>query len=405
MSRKYHEYGEYGENDSVDLYSMSGARKHKRKKKHNKVRILINTVASLVLAFSILMVSATVVLGMHPITDENGGVETAEGLEDLVTSSHSGVSYVLVIGLDKSEALTDIILVACIDHEKGTMSLLQIPRDTFVGTDIPTCKVNAVYNNPRSGELKINALRRRLSSAFGIPIDHYVIFTLEGFRNVIDAIGGVDINITQENGIRIENHVDGTDMVIGPGEVHLDGIMAEGFMRKRYGVRIGTATSGEEGYGLGDISRVQQQRVFYAAVAKKLKAMSLASMIKIATTCYDQVSTSMSVSEMLAYAKEVQSIDMESMVIKTVPGQFVNYNAGKINGNVALSYYSVIKSEYVAMYNEYFNPYGTQLTESDINVPELHKLLGITETGSVVTDGGTLGDIQSTTDVLEDADD
>ena len=111
----------------------------------------------------------------------------------------------------------------------------------------------------------------------------------------------------------------------------------------------------------------------------------------------------MSISEMLAYAKEVQQIDMDSMIIKSVPGQFSNYNAGRINGNVALSYFSARKDEYVELFNEYFNPYGTQLMASSINIPELHKLLGESDSGSVVTNGGTLGQIGGTTDVLTDA--
>ena len=384
------------DDNMVDLYSASNARRPRRKKRRNKARIIINVIASLVLVVSILMLSATVVLGMRPLDETEK--ETGENLEELVFSEHTNVSYVLVIGLDKSEALTDIILVACIDHERNTMSLLQIPRDTFIGTDVPTCKINAVYNNPREGESKINALRRRIYSCFGIPLDHYVIFTLEGFRNVIDAIGGVTINVEQQSGIRIENHEAGTATIIGPGEVLLNGWMAEGFVRKRY-----QTLPGETGYGLGDISRIQQQRVFYAAVAKKLKTMNLAEMLKIATSCYDQVTTSMSISEMLAYAKEVQQIDMDSMIIKSVPGQFSNYNAGRINGNVALSYFSVRKDEYVELFNEYFNPYGTQLMASSINIPELHKLLGESDSGSVVTNGGTLGQIGGTTDVLTDA--
>lgn len=384
------------DDNMVDLYSASNVRRPRRKKRRNKARIIINVVASLVLVFSILMLSATVVLGMRPLDETEK--ETGENLEELVFSEHTDVSYVLVVGLDKSESLTDIVLVACIDHERNTMSLLQIPRDTFIGTDVPTCKINAVYNNPREGESKINALRRRIYSCFGIPLDHYVIFTLEGFRNVIDAMGGVAINIEQETGIRIENHEEGTATVIGPGEVLLNGWMAEGFVRKRY-----QTLPGETGYGLGDISRIQQQRVFYAAVAKKLKAMNLGEMLKIATSCYDQVTTSMSISEMLAYAKEVQQIDMENMIVKSVPGQFSNYNAGRINGNVALSYFSVRKDDYVSMFNEYFNPYGTQLMAGSISIPELHKILGESDTGSVVTDGGTLGQIGGTTDVLTDA--
>lgn len=363
----------YDDNDSVDLYSVSAsARKRKKKKKHNKVRIVVNIIASFVLIVSLLVVGGTIFLGARPL--QNEPIETASDLEDLVLSEHSDASYVLVVGLDESENLTDIIMVACVDHERNTMSLLQIPRDTYVGSDIPTGKINAVYSSAKQGENKINALRRRISNNLGIPIDHYVIFTIQGFRNIVDSVGGVPMNIAQQSGLTIENFSEGGLLTIGPGEVVLNGITAEGFIRKRYG--------SEDVYnlGLGDIGRVQQQRLFYAAFAKKMKEMNMSQMLKIASSCYDEISTSMSVGEMLAYAKEVQQISMEDMVIETIPGQFPSNS----------STYSVKKAEYVEMFNQYFNPYGTQLMASTITIPELHLINGDGERPSVVEEGGSL---------------
>lgn len=378
------------DNDSVDLYSVSSNRRRsgnsqpprRRKKRRNKPRIIINIVASLVLVCSVLMVVATAFLGSRPLDVQQE--ETPGMFENLQLSEHSDVSYVLVVGLDESQELTDIMMVACIDHERNTMNIMQIPRDTFVGTDVPSHKLNAVYFNSREGESHINALRRRLSSNLGIPIDHYVIFTLPAFRNVVDAVGGVTINIIQENGLYIEDHTTEpkTHMTIGPGEVTLNGVMAEGFMRKRYG---GADGKYEEGYGNGDMSRVEQQRIFYAAVAKKMKNMSLPQMLSIAASCYDQVQTSMSISEMLAYAKEIQAIDLDSMEIRSVPGSSCWYNK--------LSYFSIRKDEYVEMYNQYFNPYGRRLTENDITIPDLIEYLGDTYYGDVMKPGGSFADI------------
>ncbi len=364
------------DNYEVDLYSVSRAQRRTRKKKRNVPRIVFNIFMSLVLVFSILTVSGTYVLGLRPL-DQATEEETAENLEELTYSASSGVSYILVVGVDVSESLTDIIMVACVDHDKHTLNILQIPRDTFVGTDVNTGKINAVYGSAKTGEAKINALRRRLTKQLGIPLDHYVIFTLTGFRNCVDALGGVPINITQSGGITIQNHVTGANVHLDQGEQLLDGILAEGFVRKRYG--------SEKGYGLGDISRVQQQRVFYAALAKKLTEMNASEMLKVVKNCYSEVSTSMSVSEMLSYAKEMKSVSLSEMQIMTVPGQFCNYRS--------LSYYSIHKDEYITMFNTYFNPYGDAIKSSDISIPELHTLIGQATTGSVVSTGGTLSEI------------
>ena len=139
------------------------------------------------------------------------------------------------------------------------------------------------------------------------------------------------------------------------------------------------------GYELGDISRVQQQRIFYAALAQKLKSMSMSQVTKIATTCYDQIQTSMSVGEMLGYAKELMSVNLDNVVIKSVPGQFCNYKG--------VSYYSIHKKDYVEMYNQYFNPYGDTITTDGIKIRELHTAIGEKYEPSVANDGGTLGEI------------
>ncbi len=366
-------------NDMVDLSSMSTRRG--RKKKRNKFRIFMNVFLSFTLILSTLATAGMLMLGLRPLQNQGDSAkETNSSLEPLTYSEHKNSSYILIVGVDLSESLTDVIMVACIDHEKDTMSILQIPRDTFIDSKTPTGKINAVYGSARDGELKINALRRKLSSHLGIPLDHYVTFTLEGFRNVVDAVGGVTINITQPRGIDVEDFTTGEHYILGPGEVHLDGHKAESFVRKRY-----QTSHMDPGYELGDISRVQQQRIFYAALAQKLKSMSLSQVTSIATQCYDEIGTSMSVGEMLGYAKELMNIDLNNVVIKSVPGQFCTYKG--------LSYYSIHKQEYVDMYNTYFNPYGDPLTTDDIRIRELHTAVGDDYEPSVANDGGTLSEI------------
>lgn len=370
-----------GSNEKYDMFYMST--RGRRLKKFKKTRRLVNIIGSIVLTLSVL---ATAVLCTgFVLADQKltgfGTNETETGSFDpLLVSKHSGVSYILVCGVDVSESLTDIMAVACIDHEKNTVNFLQIPRDTYIGSDIPSGKLNAVYSNPQKGELKINALRRRLASYFGIPLDHYVLFTIDGFRSVVDTLGGVDINITQEDGIDIEDQDTYQHYTIGPGWVTLNGNMAAGFVRKRHGT--------EEGYKKGDSSRLEAQRLMYVALAKKLQSMSLSQMASIGTKCYNQISTDMSIGDLLGYAKEIKSIPLASMKIFGVPGQGCTYNS--------LSYYSIHKADYVKIFNTYFNPYGDPITVNGIKVKELHVIAGQPTTGSLLeSEGGSIADIQS----------
>lgn len=364
-------------NDDVDLSSMST--RGRKIRKRNKFRIAVNIVSSVVLVISILGLSSILALGARPISGDT--TETASGLEPLQYSEHEQASYILITGVDEKGSLTDIIMVACIDHEKDTMNILQIPRDLFIGTDIPSGKINAVYGSAKKGEDNIKRLRRRLSSYLGIPLDHYVMFTLGGFRNIVDALGGVEMNIAQKGGIQIEDHTTGKAVILGPGLVTLDGVKAEGFVRKRY------KKGNETGYLLGDVSRGQHQRVFYAALAKKLKAMNFSQVTKIATSSYKEINTSMSVGEMMAYAQELNKIDLANVKISSVPGQFCNYKK--------LSYLSIHKADYVELFNKDFNPYGTPLTVDALKIKELHKVVGQATEPSVTGEGGSLSDINA----------
>lgn len=362
------------EQDSFDLYSVSTRGGNSKKRRIKKT---VNIVASIVLTFSILLTllmgGYLSLSGWRPGGLSTGSEETGS-FEQMTVSSNSGVSYILVLGVDPQETLTDIIAVACMDHEKNTVNFLQIPRDTFAGADVPTGKINAVYGNPRKGEARINALRRRISSLFGIPLDHYVLFTIKGFINVIDALGGLTINIEQENGIDIMNPETLVHERIGPGWVTLDGHQATGFVRKRTGVK--------DGYIKGDIQRIEAQRLVYVALAKKLKSMSVSQMFSVASKCYKHVSTDMTLNTILGYATEVRAINMEQMGIYAVPGQFATRNK--------LSMWSPHKAEYVTLFNTYFNPYNAPITAEDIQLTEIHTKYE----ASNVEQGGSLAQVE-----------
>lgn len=374
----------------VNLFAIS---KKGKLKKRKLMLVITNTVLSILLAISVI---ATSLLGVYvfgisgmSVGSQNPDHHEEEGLfEELYVSTSADVSYILVCGEgwkeDGSEKLSDVIMVACLDHKAKTLNMLQIPRDLFTGTDISTYKINAVYAYPRKGESRVNALRRRLASHLGIPLDHYVTFTLKGFESAVNAIGGVDMEITAPNGLKIEDqHNIGTFYTIGPGKVHLDGNAATGFVRKRYGTK-------EEGYGLGDLDRVKHQRSFYAALFRKLLQTNPTTLYKMITECYEYISTDMDVNTLLGYALEVKEIDMENIGVHSVPGQYVDYRPDYLS--FPLSYFSLIKSEYVKMFNQYMNPYGEPLTADKVRNRELHKELGIPTEGDWGPGSGTLDD-------------
>lgn len=369
------------------------------KKKKNKKRIIINSVTSVILAVCVML---TTVMGWYvsnadtslqkiPILrwlfgaakygdisyDDANKTESGD-FEKLMKSISSDVTYFLVVGCDWTDSKqTDVIVVVCMDHKNNRVSMLQIPRDTYVNGSSDN-KINSVYNSARQGELKINALRRCLSSQLGIPIDHYILFSIEGAVNVVDAVGGVTMNF--KNKIKIENPLKfGKYYTIGPGKVKMSGKDAIGFMRKRMGNQ-----SEDENYDGSDIGRVKQQRKFYAALFKELMNMSTTEVWKIANSCFNQVQTDLTLNETVAYTLAAKNLKMEDIHIFGLPGQACSYG---------LSYYSVHKDDYVTCFNTYFNPYGTPITEEEITIPEIYKIAGYAKNDYwMSTDDSTLKD-------------
>lgn len=358
----------------VDLNRYSTRRK---KQKRRVGLIVTNVVTSIVLVLSILTMSGMMMLNMRFKDQSMGEVEGGGIVESLngVKSANENVTYFLILGTDEKDTLTDVMMVGCFDHGNDTLNILQIPRDTFIGTDIPSGKVNAVYGNAKKGQSKIDFLISRINEYFGLPIDHYVLVHLSAFRSVVDAVGGVDIDLP--NRLYVNDSGSREHYYIGPGMTHLDGEQAEGFVRNRSGA----------GYASGDMARVEAQRLFYAAFAQKVMNMSMGSMVKIVTSCYDQFKTDMSVGQLIGYAKELKQVSMENIHITAVPGQGGYFTPP--GASQKLSYYSIHKDDYVDLINEKFLPYDDPITEGDLKIIELHTQ----KTQSAIKDGENFSDL------------
>lgn len=378
-------------------------RKGKKLLRFKKIRKICTIATAVVMAISIIATAAlgaVMLLGnWNPLGgNEHLGTEseTNSELEQIQYNDHEGVSYILVVGIDNKDQYgteaamgiegyhSDVIAIACINHVTKEVNVMQIPRDLFIGTDIYSMKINAVYALPRHGENSINALRRRLASHLGIKIDHYIIFTIQGFMNCIDALNGIDIYIHQPNGLYIPHYITYEYYKIGPGWVHLDGPTAASFVRKRTGTR-------EEGYVLGDPDRLEAQRIMYVAFAKRLMSMSATDIVSAVNACKDHVATSMTIDDIVGYGLEVKNMDLSKISVWGMPGQQGSYQHHNIG--YPLSYYSIHKQEYIDMWNEHMNPFGEKLTMDSIKIRELHTELGWKYEPSYFTQGGSLSDI------------
>ncbi|HJA30580.1 MAG TPA: LCP family protein [Candidatus Eisenbergiella pullicola] len=192
--------------------------------------------------------------------EETGGEESA--------LRQDGVTNILLIGNDSREngedGRSDAMILLSISEKTRTVQMISFLRDMYVeipGHDGNRLNAAYAYGGP---ELLMETVREN----FQIPVSHYVLVNFEAFANLVDAVGGVDLELTSEeveyvNGYLVEynqltGRPEGTDYLdtSRSGLIHLNGPQALAYTRNRY---IGT-----------DFGRTERQRKVLSAVIGEL---------------------------------------------------------------------------------------------------------------------------------------
>ncbi len=180
---------------------------------------------------------------------------------------------ILIMGLDRRPqegdifTRTDTMIIATIDPQTKTAGILGIPRDTYV--KIPCYSEDRINTALEYGQTSDysgggpQCAKDTIQNNFGIKIDHYIIIDFSAFKEVIDSLGGIDVDVPDYLNDPLysdtERLGDFFPLHFVPGMQHMDGRTALGYARSR------NTTS--------DLDRIQrQQRVIFAVMDK---AMSL----------------------------------------------------------------------------------------------------------------------------------
>lgn len=227
---------------------------------------------------------------------------------------------VLLLGIDarngETHTRTDTIILASVDPKSKQMTLLSIPRDTRV-------------NIPKHGWDKINSatvyggvdtVMKVVSDLLGIPVKYYVLVDFSGFKNIVDALGGVTLEVEQDM-----YHYDPDDggaytIDLKKGLQRLDGDKALQYVRYR-------------GYAMGDIDRTAHQQKFLVALAKEM--MQPGTILKLPALVPEinkYVKTNLSLSDMMTLAQAGKKMEDGTIVAQTLPGRPIDINGGSYWG-------------------------------------------------------------------------
>jgi len=289
----------------------------------------------------------------------------AEVTPELLKGEGDGRVNILLLGKGGAghdgADLTDTLIVASIDPVNKTSTLVSIPRDLWV--TVPgygSSKINAVYANAKNRSLSkepndkqkaenagISAAQQIISQTLGIPIHYYGMVDFEGFKQAVDVVGGVDINVPAELAVKeyLWDSTAGKNYLLNvpAGQQHFDSTKALYFARSRH-------TSLR-----GDFSRSERQRLFIQSLAEKvLSAGTYTNPVKVSqlmSAFGNHFATDLSINNALRVAEIGKGIDLsklESIGLADPPNNFVrtdNMNGQSIvRPTVGIGDYSEIQN-------------------------------------------------------------
>lgn len=186
---------------------------------------------------------------------------------------------------------TDSIMIATINQKDNNLRLTSIMRDTYV--KIPGFqdnKINAAYHN---GGMK--TLVATIKENFGIRMDGYVLVNFDSFQKIIDAIGGVDIELSEEevSYLNRTNYIsDRSNHNLRVGVNHMNGNQALGYARVRYVSKDGV---------YGDFARTLRHRTVMTAIYKKMMKKSTLELVAMIPKIVPMLTTNIKKEEIVSY--------------------------------------------------------------------------------------------------------
>jgi LCP family protein required for cell wall assembly len=245
------------------------------------------------------------------LTNGSGG-----WLGGIASPSFGGADRVsiLLVGTDNSQGkgLADTIMVAMVSPKTDDVAMVSIPRDSRVYVaGVGYTRINAAHS---TGGLPLTI--RTVEGLLGFKINYYVEVNVAGLVKLVDAIGGVDLNV--EKRMRYNDRSQNLHIDLYPGMQHLDGTQAMGYVRFRHDA-------------VGDFGRVERQRQFMRVVAKKLLSPEhVASLPRVYKVFLETVNTNLTLRDMAALKRVMENTDPDAVRSATLPATPVNVDGASM---------------------------------------------------------------------------
>lgn len=271
------------------------------------------------------------------------GSSTSGVISDTTSSGAAASATVLFLGVDSAAANSDVVVLGRYEGASKQLTLMQLPRDMYVEWEDDTPKLNHIYAACRAGGMSDQAslayTANVLEQSLSIPIDMAVCMDLTVFASLVDAVGGVPMEIPFD--MSYHDPAQGLSIALKKGSTVLDGKTAEQFVRYR------------SGYVEGDLGRMDAQKLFFAA--------SLRHVLK-------NLTAGEALSVFLRHRNRLAFLDEQHMLLSTVGELFACRQSlsvrflsipGEAVKDAHTWYYVIHRDAACRVLNQYFEPLET----------------------------------------------
>lgn len=238
--------------------------------------------------------------------DENN-LSTAKLPKGIVNYALFGVDARAGVDGDRS----DTIMIISVNYKSGKITTTSIQRDTMARipkskkNDETFTKINAAYSYG-GPQLALKTLNQN----FDLNITDYVTVGFEGMQQLVDTLGGVTVNITDDKVVKytnkyIDESVPDHSQDVKLGKNHLNGLQALCYSRNRYSD--------------SDFGRAQRQREIFKKIFKKLSKANTMTLLNTASKIYPYIKTSMSMNEISSLISGYMKMDNKKMSDGAIP--------------------------------------------------------------------------------------
>ncbi len=296
---------------NVAKHTKSGKRMTKKEQQKRKMMTLGIEIGCLALLLIVLFVWSFVgKINFSDFGEDEAGINSDLSQESLEILD--GYTNIALFGLDNRSGgnynggQSDVIMVASINNKTKEVKLISVYRDTFLNVGDNTYKkANSAY--AKGGPERAVQM---LNSNLDLNIKEYVCVDFIAVMEVIDALGGIEIDITQQEAELVNSYLwELEDMlgkergeeklVQGHGVQTLTGAQALSYSRIR-------STAGD------DFKRTSRQRIVLGAMLDKAKKSDIGTLMNICEVVFDDIKTSISLTEIMDLAKDVRAYSIGS---------------------------------------------------------------------------------------------